>query len=69
MFFPSFSLLLGDVFSNKHFFRIISLLSIELNQSMAYFMVHSHAIRPNENVFAVDLKENVFNILTLTLFE
>lgn len=43
------------------FFRIISLLSIELN--------HSHAIRPNENVLAVDLKENVFNKLTLTLFE
>ena len=56
----------------KHFFfRTISLLSIhiELNQSMAYSMVHSRAIRPNENVFAVDLKENVFNILTLTLFE
>ena len=51
------------------FLRIISVLSIELNQSMAYSMVHSHAIRPNENVFAVDLKENVFNILTLTLFE
>ena len=44
-------------------------LYIELNQSLAYSMVHSHVIRPNENVFAVDLKENVFNILTLTLFE